>query len=51
MMNILTIQTQANGWWQGRIENLEFCVVLQNLMWDPSTCSDFYDESAWNERG
>ena len=39
----------SNGWWQGRIENLKFCVVLQNLMWDPSACDDYYDESVYEE--
>ena len=33
----------SEGWWQGRVENLQFCVVLQNLMWNPNECGD-YDE-------
>ena len=31
-----------NGWWQARIENLHFCVVL-DLEWDPNSC-DLYDK-------
>ena len=30
-------------WWQARIENLQFCVVLWDLEWNPQDCSD-YDE-------
>ena len=41
-----------NGWWQGRVENLEFCVVLESLNIDPQKCDEtfytkelVYDES------
>ena len=34
-----------NGWWQGRIVNLQFCVVLSDLEWNPSSCDD-YDDGA-----
>ena len=33
---------EVNGWWQARIENLHFCVVLNKIEWDPNRC-ELYD--------
>ena len=30
----------ASGWWQGRMENLFYCVVL-TIEWSPNECEDF----------
>ena len=38
----------SEGWWQGRVENLQFCVVLDKLKWDPNKCSK-YDETRFEE--
>ena len=32
-----------NGWWQGRIENLQFCVLFDNLVWNPNDCQDYQE--------
>ena len=37
-----------NGWWQGRIENLQYCVLFDNLVWNPNDCQT-YDESIFQD--
>ena len=34
-----------NGWRKGRIENLQFCVVFENLVLSIDECDEYYDKS------
>ena len=38
----------ANGWWQARISNLQFCVVLDRIEWDSNSCQ-LYDQDKPDE--
>ena len=35
-----SIINESNSWWQGRIDNLQFCVVLK-YVWSPTKCDKY----------
>ena len=39
-----------SGWWQGRIENLQYCVVFENLIWRPNECDSYNEEKYHTEK-